>query len=209
MIKIGITGVIGSGKSTLAKILKECGVLVIDADEISRNLTKKGTATFDRIVSVFGRNIIAQDGELDRKKLAEIIFSDPLKKRLLEDIIHPAVSCERDKILNEIEKTKPDSVVALDIPLLFETGMEKEVDYVIVAYADEKTLYSRVQKRDNMSFDEFIKRLGNQMPLSEKVKKGDFVVDTRKEIEDLKLELLEIIKKIAPAFVIKNCNFKH
>lgn len=204
MIKIGITGVIGSGKSTLAKILKEYGVQVIDADEISRNLTKKGTATFEKIVETFGKKIIDKDGELNRKKLAEIIFSDPLKKRLLEDIIHPAVSCERDRLLKEIETTKPDSVVALDIPLLFEAGMEKDVDYVIVAYADEKTLYSRVQKRDNMSFDEFIRRLSNQMPLSEKVKKGDFVVDTRKKISDLKLELLEIIKKIAPAYVIKN-----
>lgn len=196
MIKIGITGVIGSGKTTIANILKGLKIPVIDADEISRNLTKKGTTVFKKIIETFGNEILNADGELDRKKLAEIVFSNPKKRKLLENIIHPAVKAERNKIINELER-KNINIVALDIPLLFEAEMDKEVDFIITAYADENTLFERVRKRDGMTFEEFSKRLKNQYSLEEKISKSDFVIDTRKNIEELKIELSEIINKIS------------
>ncbi len=196
MIKIGITGVIGSGKTTIANILKGLKIPVIDADEISRNLTKKGTTVFKKIIETFGNEILNADGELDRKKLAEIVFSNPKKRKLLENIIHPAVKAERNKIINELER-KNINIVALDIPLLFEAGMDKEVDFIITAYADEKTLFERVCIRDRMTFEEFSKRLKNQLPLEEKVRKSHFVIDTRKNLEELKIELAEIINRIS------------
>lgn len=196
MIKIGITGVIGSGKTTIANILKGLKIPVIDADEISRNLTRKGTPVFKKVIETFGNEILNTDGELDRKKLAEIVFSNPKKRKLLENIIHPAVKAERSKIINEL-KRKNINIVALDIPLLFEAGMDKEVDFIITAYADENTLFERVRKRDGMTFEEFSKRLKNQNSLEEKMSKSDFVIDTRKNVEELKIELSEIINKIS------------
>lgn len=196
MIKIAITGVIGSGKSTLANIFKRLGYTVIDADEISRTLTKKGTDVYSKILEAFGRDILDEKGEIDRKRLASIVFADPKRRKELENIIHPAVRAERNRIIEKMEREDKDSIVILDIPLLFETGMEREVDYVILAYADEKTLYERVKKRDQMSYEEFLRRLQNQMPLSEKAEKSHFVIDTRKSIGELEEEVIEIIKKI-------------
>ncbi len=196
MIKIGITGVIGSGKSTLADMLKRRNIPVIDADEISRNLTKKGTDVYRKIVETFGEGILKDDGEIDRKGLAAAVFSSAEMKKKLEDIIHPAVRAERNRIIAELEEKRITDIVVLDIPLLFETGMEKELDYVILAYADEQTLFERVKKRDKMSFQEFYRRLKNQMPLSEKIKKSHFVVDTRKDLKSLELELIDIIDRI-------------
>lgn len=197
MIKIAVTGVIGSGKSTVAMLLSELGLPVIDADEISRTLTRKNTNVYHEILKTFGKEILNPDGEIDRKRLAEIVFSAPEKRRTLENIIHPAVVEERNRIIKELEKKDKNAMVVLDIPLLFESGMEKEVDYIILAYADESTLFERVQKRDNMTYEEFSRRLKNQMPLSEKVKKSHFVVDTRKDLDALKEELSEIIRKIS------------
>lgn len=195
MIKVAITGVIGSGKSTIAQLLKNMGIPLIDADEISRASTKKGGAAYDKIIALFGPDILLENGEIDRKKLAHIVFSDSKKRLALEAVVHPAVKMIRDQMIKELEK-KNEKIVVLDIPLLFETGMEKEVDYVILAYADEKTLFDRVHKRDNMSFLEFEKRLKNQIPLSEKVKKSHFIVDTRKDLKLLEKELAVIVNKI-------------
>lgn len=195
VIKIAITGVIGSGKSTLAGLLRELDIYVIDADEISRELTKKGTEVYKRIIDAFGSEILKEDGEINRKTLASIVFNDLSKRKILEDIIHPEVKKICEDRARTLEKEGKD-IIVLDIPLLFEAGMEDMVDYVILAYADVETLYNRVQKRDKMSKEEFLSRLKNQMSLEEKAKKSHFIVDTRKSLADLKLELFEIIRKV-------------
>lgn len=195
MIKIAVTGVIGSGKTTISKIFKEMGYDVIDADEISRNLTKKGSPVYEKILKEFGKEILKGNGEINRKALADIVFKDKKKKEILEGIIHPEVKKFCIDRANELEKAGKD-ILVLDIPLLFEAGMEDMVDYVILAYADEDTLYERVKKRDGLTKEEFFSRLKNQIPLDEKIKKSHFVVDTRKDIEEIRLELGTIIKKL-------------
>lgn len=106
MILIGITGIMGSGKSTIASILKKFNIPVIDADEISRRVTRKNGPAYDQIVKFFSKDILNSNGEIDRKKLARIVFNDPLKKKKLEDIIHPLVEQERNKMIEEIKKKK-------------------------------------------------------------------------------------------------------
>ncbi|MCX7990790.1 MAG: dephospho-CoA kinase [Proteobacteria bacterium] len=195
MLKIAITGVIGSGKSTIAKIFKDMGYDVLDADEVSRDLTKKGTSVYREIIRVFGEKILKKDGQIDRRLLAEIVFNDREKKKLLEDIIHPEVKKFFSEKAEKLEREGKEAVI-FDIPLLFEAGMENLVDYVILAYADKETLYERVKKRDGITKEEFLSRLKNQIPLEEKVKKSDFVIDTRKDIKELKSDLEEILKKV-------------
>ncbi|MCX7770173.1 MAG: dephospho-CoA kinase [Proteobacteria bacterium] len=202
MILIGITGVIGSGKTTVAGILKKLNIPVIDADEISRKVTKKDGPAYIEIIKHFGAEILNQDGEINRKKLANIVFNDINKKKLLESIIHPLVQIEREKMIKEICAENPNAIVALDIPLLFEAGLENTVDYIICTYADIDTIYERVKERDNVSKEEFLLRLSNQLPLEEKIKRSHFVIDTRKDLKEIESELKDIIKKIAPNFVI-------
>lgn len=201
MILIGITGIMGSGKTTIANIFKKFNIPVIDADEISRKVTKKNGSAYNDIIINFGLEILTSDGEINRKKLAKIVFNDANKRKLLENIIHPLVEKERNKIINEIKQKNPNAIIALDIPLLYEAGLEKTVDYVICAYADVDTAYERVKTRDNISKDDFIQRLKNQLPIEEKAKRSDFVIDTRKNLEQIELELKDILRKIAPNFV--------
>lgn len=201
MLLIGITGIIGSGKTTIANIFRKFNIPIINADEISRKVTKKNGSAYSEIIKNFGEEILNAHGDIDRKKLAKIVFNDANKRKLLESIIHPLVEKERNKIINEIKQKNPDAIIVLDIPLLYEAGLEKTVDYVICAYADIDTAYERVKKRDNMSKDDFIQRLKNQLPIDEKAKRSDFVIDTRKNLEDIELELRDILKKIAPNFV--------
>lgn len=195
MIKIAVTGVIGSGKTTICKIFKEMGFDVIDADEISRSLTKKGSPVYEKIVKEFGKEILQDNGEINRKILADIVFKDKKKKKILEGIIHPEVKKICSDRAKELEKEGKD-IAVFDIPLLFEAGMENMVDYVILACADEDTIYERVKKRDGMSREEFLARINNQIPLEDKIKKSHFVIDTRKDIEEIRLELGIIIKKL-------------
>jgi len=202
MILIAVTGVIGSGKSTIAGILKSFGLPVIDADEISRKVTQKDGPAYKKIIETFGKEILKQDLEIDRKKLAQIVFNSPEKRKILENIIHPFVEEERKKIIKDITSKNPEAIIVLDIPLLFEAGLENSVDYIICAYADKEILYERVAKRDGMSKEEFLMRIKNQISLEEKAKKSHFVVNTNKSIDDLKSELFDIIKKINPNFVL-------
>lgn len=193
MIKVAITGVIGSGKSTIAKIFKEMGYNVIDADEISRKLTNKGEKVYHKIIEAFGREILKEDEEINRKTLAEIVFKDKEKRIILESIIHPEVKKISLKKAKELEELG-EKIAFFDIPLLFEASMEDMFDYIILAYADEETLFERVEKRDKMCYHEFLERLRNQIPLKEKVKKSHFVIDTRKDIEELKKELKKVLQ---------------
>lgn len=201
MILIGITGIMGSGKSTIASILKKFNIPVIDADEISRRVTRKNGPAYDQIVKFFSKDILNSNGEIDRKKLARIVFNDPLKKKKLEDIIHPLVEQERNKMIEEIKEKSKNAIIALDIPLLFEARLEKSVNYIICAYADLETIYNRLKARDGISKEDFLIRIKNQIPLEEKVKRSHFIIDTRKDIKEIELELKNIIRKIAPDFI--------
>ncbi len=201
MTLIAITGIMGSGKTTIANILKKLNIPVIDADEISRTVTQKNGPAYNQIIENFGTEILTLDAEIDRKKLAKIVFNDPIKRKKLENIIHPLVEKEKNKIIEKIKSKNPDAIIALDIPLLFETGLDKSVDYIICAYADLETIYNRVKARDGISREDFLKRIKNQLPLEEKVRKSNFIIDTRKDIEEIELELKNIIRKVNPNFI--------
>ena len=134
MLKVALTGGIGSGKSTVAEILEECGAIVIDSDQLAREVIERGSPGYDSVVKAFGDEILL-DGDIDRKHLAEIVFKDETKRQLLESIIHPLVR-ERAELI--MKKVPSDSVIVTQIPLLVETDGAKRFDCVItVSIADE------------------------------------------------------------------------
>ena len=134
MLKVALTGGIGSGKSTVAEILEECGAIVIDSDQLAREVIERGSPGYDSVVKAFGDEIL-MDGEIDRRRLAEIVFKDETKRQLLESIIHPLVR-ERAELI--MKKVPSDSVIVTQIPLLVETDGAKRFDCVItVSIADE------------------------------------------------------------------------
>ena len=182
MRRIGLTGGIACGKSTAAAILKENGIPVIDADAISRSLTAAGGKALPAIRSSFGDEVFFADGTLNRKALAAFVFGNPEKLRLLNAILHPLIFSEMDAQEEQLKKAGA-TVVAEDIPLLFETGADKRMDLIICISVSREEQIRRLKERDGMSPEEAAARIDSQMPLSEKEAASDIVLNTMVPIE--------------------------
>jgi dephospho-CoA kinase len=161
----GLTGGIATGKSTVSGMLSEAGAKIIDADKIARDVVEPGTPAYRDIVAFFGRAILLSDGTLDRKGLGDIIFNDPEKKKRLDAIVHPRVYQRTEARIAEIAAKSPDAVIILDIPLLLETGMRRNLAEVIVVYVPEDLQLQRLMARDQIDAEAALARIRSQIPL--------------------------------------------
>ncbi|HHU92435.1 MAG TPA: dephospho-CoA kinase [Halanaerobiaceae bacterium] len=187
MMIIGLTGGIASGKSTVSAYLAELGAIIIDADKIAHEIMEKGKPAYRKIIEAFGREILAANGEIDRSRLGKIVFNDREKKRLLEEITHPQIIKEmREKIE---ENRGQNKIIVLDVPLLFEAGLEKMVDESWLVYVDRETQLERLMARDGLSYQEANKRIKSQLSLEKKRELADFIIDNRGNLEELKREV--------------------
>jgi len=197
-ILIGITGVIGSGKSTVARAFERLGAYRIDSDKLAHRIIQKNKPAYSEIVKTFGRTILDRRGRILRKRLRKVVFDDPAKRRALEAIVHPRVA---KAIASEIEKAilKGRKVAVVEVPLLFEAGLEGMFDYVITVTCDERTLKSRAAARDKDKAGEIEKILNAQLPQKEKARRSDFVIDNSKTqeqtIADAERVWREILKR--------------
>ena len=192
MIKIGLTGSIGMGKTETGKMFSELGFPLYDADAAVHKLYGTGQKGSEKIKEKFP-NSINPDGSVNRKSLSTDVLGDPENIKSLESIIHPLVGEDRKGFFDENAKAK---AVVLDIPLLFETGGEKFVDYIVVVDAPREIQEERVLSRPNMTKEKFEKIITQQIPNHEKKKKADFIVDTSISIEDARNQVANIVKKI-------------
>lgn len=173
-----LTGGVGSGKSRVAALLGQLGAAVLSADEVARALLQPGTDAFRAVVQAFGPEVLSPDGSLDRRALARRVFADPAARRRLEAITHPAIRAELLRRLAELRAaTAPPPVVAVEIPLLFETGARYPCDEIWVVYAPEEVRIQRVMARDGLTRDEVVARLRAQWPLEDKLPLADVVID--------------------------------
>lgn len=195
MLKIGLTGSIGTGKSTVSKLLRERGIAVIDADLLAREIVKKGQECLNDLKNVFGNQVLTIDGELDRKKLGQIVFSDDGKLELLNSITHPHIRRRMKDQMNELE-SKNNKVIVLDIPLLFEAQMEDLVDIVLVVFAKEEIQIKRIMERDNCTQEEAMRIIKAQISQQDKISKSDYTIDNSGTIEELKEKLNGFLEKI-------------
>ena len=186
---IGLTGGIGSGKSTVSAYLSNKGCLIIDADKISRQLTEKGSPYLETIRDAFGGGYFDEEGKLERQKLGQYIFANPDKKKLLERIVTDAVIEKVFERLNTLKNEEYSGIVILDAPLLFECGMQKYADENWLVTADLDTVIQRVKNRDGMSKKDIEGRIAGQMPLEEKKKLADHVIDNSRDLDYLYLQL--------------------
>src|SRR5919201_4538087 len=172
---IGLTGGIASGKSTVAAMLRELGATVIDADEASRAVVEPGTPGLRAIVEAFGREVLDGD-RLDRWKLGAIIFADEAARRRLEAITHPLIRAWMAERQREAEERGEERVV-LDIPLLYENGLDRGLEAVIVVYPPTEVEMERLMARNRLDRKEAARRLGTQMPIEEKKARATYVID--------------------------------
>lgn len=176
MLLIGLTGGIASGKSTVSRMLRELGAVVIDADAIVHELQGPSMPLLAEIAREFGPTIIRPDGALDRARLAEMIFSDPARRKALEAIVHPAVRLRMDE---EVARYRAEGRPAaiLDVPLLIEGGLHRTVDRVWLAYVDRETQLARLMARDGMTRPQAEARVAAQMELEAKRPFAHLVID--------------------------------
>src|SRR5712692_922803 len=173
----GLTGSIATGKSTVSRMFAHLGARVIDADLLAREVVMPGQAAHARIVEEFGPQVLQEDGSLDRKALGALVFADTAKRKRLEEITHPAIGARRQRILSVLDEEAFEGVVMWDAALLFEGGGAATMDRVVVVYADQETELRRLMERDGLSDADARARIASQMPVAEKAKLADHVID--------------------------------
>jgi len=176
MLRVALTGGIATGKSYVARRMRAAGVPIVDADVLAREVVAPGTPGLEAIVARFGAGVLGADGTLDRARLADIVFRDPAARRDLEAIVHPAVRAAIDRFFEALLPSTPFGVA--DIPLLFETERAGEFDAVVVAACAPDLQIARVIARDGASREQALQRLAAQLPIAEKVRRADYVIDT-------------------------------
>ena len=183
---VGLTGSIATGKSTVSRMFAHLGARVIDADLLSREVVMPGQAAYARIVEEFGPQVVQEDGSLDRKALGAIVFADPARRKRLEEITHPAIGARQQRMLSVLGEEAFEGVVLWDAALLFESGGVAKMDRVVVVFADPETESRRLMERDGLREADARARIASQMPIAEKAKLADHVIDnsgTREETE--------------------------
>jgi dephospho-CoA kinase len=198
-VVIGVTGSIGSGKSTVVRIFGELGAETASADEIARDVLAAGQPAAREVVEVFGREIVGPGGDIDRRKLADRIFADQEARHELDNITHPRIIARLDEIIKDFRKRRraqQDAVLAVEIPLLFECGLEDTVDTVLVTAAEQETLLNRLMSRSKLSREAALSRLSAQLPLSEKIESADCVIWTDRGLERTREDVRRIYMRI-------------
>jgi dephospho-CoA kinase len=197
VIRVGLTGGIATGKSTVSAIFRHAGAKIIDADQIARNVVKKGLPAWQKIVAHFGPRVLMADGQINRAILAEVVFNDPVQKRYLNAIVHPHVRRKTEELMQELREKEVNGVVVLDVPLLYEVGMDSDLDKIIVVYVPEVIQLERLMERDGLSEQSARVRIQSQMPIEEKKQRADIVIDNSGSPEATQTKALEIYRTLA------------
>jgi dephospho-CoA kinase len=197
MIVAGLTGGIATGKSTVAAIFEAAGARLIDADRIARDAVRKGAPAYHDTVAHFGEAVLQGDGEIDRKRLAAVIFNDPAEQRSLERIVHPQVKQEITRRLDRIRRETPDALVIVDVPLLFESGMDRGLAAAIVVYVPEQIQLERLMARDALTQPEALARIRAQMPIEKKKSLATLVIDNSGSLERTRDQTLEVYRRLS------------
>ena len=195
MLKIAITGGAGSGKSTVARMFRELGAEVLDADAAARQAVAVGKPAWRELRRILGPECFQQDGELNRARVARLVFSDPECRRRLNNIVHPRVDRELKKSLRELER-RGVGLALVEVPLLYEAGLETAYDRVIVVEVAPEDQVRRLRERDGRGALEISGILEAQAPLVEKAARADYVVDNRGSSNDTRSQVAAIWQEL-------------
>lgn len=197
MLVVGITGSIGAGKTTLASMLKEKGAEVLDADLIAHEAMELQSPAWQEVVDEFGESVLGKNKEIDRKKLAEIVFANSEKLEALNRIVHPRVIERVNSKLKELRKEKPNTIAVIDAPLLIEAGMKEMLDLLVVVVTKEELRLARAAGL-GLTAVEMRNRNEKQMPQEEKARYADYIIENEGGLEELRRkadDLWEVLRK--------------
>jgi dephospho-CoA kinase len=196
MLQVGLTGNIATGKSQASRKFAELGARVIDADLIAHEILNPGTDTFGRILETFGREILAGDGTIDRRKLGNIVFSDPEKRFLLNRLTHPVIGDRIRQSIAWIERTSETKIVIIEAALMVEVGSYKRYHALVVVTCLPSIQLSRLIDRDNLSLEDAVARIRAQMPIEEKLKVADYSIDTSGSLQETHRQVDRIYQEL-------------
>lgn len=195
MLRIGLTGGIGSGKSTVADLLASEGFLIVDADQVARDIVEPGQPALAELAEAFGQDILKPDGTLDRAGLAAKAFVSEEQTALLNAITHPRIAEESARRFNEAE-AQGVKVAVYDMPLLVEKGLDRKMDLVVVVDVDVEERVRRLVEKRGLTEDDVRRRIASQVPDDVRLKAADIVVDNNGTLEDLHAEASKLIAEI-------------
>jgi len=190
---LGLTGSFGSGKTTVAGMFKSCGAEIIDADKISHGLLKPQRQVYKRIVKTFGRGILKQNRTINRKELGRIVFSNKTLREKLNEIMHPEIIRIIRKKLSKIK----EGIIVLDAPLILEAGRRDLADKLVVVKATMARQIKRIQEKSTLTEKEILNRIKSQIPLREKLRLADFVIDNNGTFKETKKQVKKVWRSLA------------
>lgn len=184
MLRIGLTGGLATGKSTVGEELSRLGCRVLRADDLGHAVLQKGGEAYLPVVEAFGHEILSPDGEIDRRHLAGIVFHDEAKLKLLNSIVHPAVFSREEAWMQQVEDADPSALAVVEAAILVETGSYRRFHKLVLAVCDEEQQIERAMSRDGATREDVLARIRRQMPLAEKKRFADYVIDTSRTLDD-------------------------
>jgi len=202
MLKVGLTGGYATGKTSVAQELERLGCHLILADQLGHATLQPGGAAYEPTVALFGREMLSPDATIDRKKLAAVVFGSPEQLAKLNAIVHPAVFRLEGQMLADYERKDPHGIAVLEAAILIETGRYKECDQLIVTACDQETQIARGMHRDGITREAVVARLSKQLPVEEKKRYADFVIDTsgsKEETVEQVHQVFSALKRLAEA----------
>lgn len=196
MLRVGLTGGLASGKSFVGEALAALGCHLLKADELGHRLLMPGTEVYRRVVEEFGPSILDAEGRIQRRALAQVVFADPEKLARLNAIVHPAVIEEEERWMAGVQAQDPHGIAVVEAAILIETGSYRRFDRIVLALCSREQQIERAMKRDGLSREEALQRLERQMPLEEKRKFADFIIDTSGEKEQTLAQVRRLYEEL-------------
>jgi dephospho-CoA kinase len=199
MLRVGLTGGIATGKTTVAAILRELGCHLLDADKIAHRLIEPGAAAYEDVVHEFGDDILTPDGRVDRKKLGAIVFADPARLARLNAIVHPRVLETQDRELDAIARAEPHAIAVVEAALVIEAGYAPKLDRLVVTWCTPEQQLARLTRQDagrGLTVEEARQRIAAQMPVEEKRRMADEVIDCSASLEHTREQVVALVAKL-------------
>jgi dephospho-CoA kinase len=201
MLKVGLTGGIASGKSTVSAMFKELGCSVLDSDAITHELFQPGNAVNAAVAKAFGSGVVATDGSINRKVLGEIVFKDPELRQKLNSLVHPAIKARQAEFLATAGARDPHAIGIVEAALMVEAGTYADYDKLIVVTCRPEIQRERLRQRSGLSGEQIESRIASQMPMEEKIKFADFVIDNSEDAEATRRQVADIYDAMKRSFV--------
>ncbi len=196
MLRVGLTGGLASGKSFVGEALAALGCHLLKADELGHRLLMPDTEVYRKVLAEFGPSILDPEGRIHRRALASVVFADAEKLARLNAIVHPAVIEEEERWMARVQSEDPHGIAVVEAAILIETGSYRRFDRIVLAVCSREQQIERAMKRDGLSREEAIQRLERQMPLEEKTRFADFIIDTSGEKEQTLAQVRRLYEEL-------------